>query len=147
MADLVRTAANVRVTHPHNAEIYDAVAGEDIQPGQPVYQLSTGKYGVADANAGSGKEQARGIALGRSGASTTIKAGQGFSLVKRGFMAGWTISQAYDARVYLSDTVGEIADAASATHALTVGRVQAISDDPDFTKAIYFAFDWNNQVA
>ena len=62
MADITVTAAKVAVVHPHNAEIYDFIASEAISAGQAVYQLSTGKVGVADAN-GAGKQQFRGIAL------------------------------------------------------------------------------------
>ena len=102
MADLVVTAAQVARAHD-NAEIFNGLAAETITAGQAVYMSSAGTYGIADANV-VGKQQARGIAL--EGAA----AGQAFSFIKRGPVAGFTIPQAYDARLFLSDTAGALAD-------------------------------------
>lgn len=135
MADLVVTAAQVARAHD-NAEIFNGLAAETITAGQLVYLTSSGTYGVADANV-AGKQQARGIAL--EGAA----AGQAFSFIKRGPVAGFTISQAYDARLFLSDTAGALADAAG-TLSVPCGRVMALSDSAK-TKVVYADFVWADQ--
>lgn len=134
MADITVTAAQVAVTHPHNAEIYDFIATEAITAGQAVYQLTTGKVGVADANA-AGKQQFRGIAL------KSVGAGQAVSVLKRGFVTGFGISGLNrDAAVYLSDTAGSLADAAG-TMSVICGRVFSLSDS-DLSKVLYINADW-----
>ncbi len=138
MADITVTAAQVAPIYPHHAEIYDFIATEAIAKGQIVYQLTTGKVGVADANAG-GKQQARGIAL------KAAAAGEAVSVLKKGHVAGYTVSGLNaDVRLYLSDTAGALADAAG-TMSVTCGRVVAMPDDPTLTKVLYADFDWNTQ--
>lgn len=135
MADIVVTAAQVGLCFPLSAEVYPGIAAETITAGQAVYLTSSGTYGVADANA-SGKEQVRGIAL--EGAAT----GKAFSVCKRGHLYGYTITgMAYDALAYLSDTVGALADAASATKTVNVGRVAALTDSSK-TKVLYVDAVW-----
>lgn len=134
MADITVTAAQVAVVSPHNAEIYDFIATEAITAGQPVYQLSTGKVGVADANA-AGKQQFRGIAL------KAAAAGQAVSVLKRGMVTGYTISGLNrDVAVYLSDTAGSLADAAG-TMSVICGRVFSLSDS-NLSKVLYIDADW-----
>lgn len=135
MADLVVTASKVARAHDQ-AEIYNGLAAETITPGQLVYQTSSGTFGVADANV-AGKQQARGIALEGAGA------GQAFSFIKRGLVAGFTVSQAYDARLFLSDTAGALADAAG-TLSVPCGRVVALADSAK-TKLVYADFVWADQ--
>jgi len=135
MADLVVTAAQVARAHD-NAEIFNGLAAETITAGQAVYMSSAGTYGIADANV-VGKQQARGLAL--EGAA----AGQAFSFIKRGPVAGFTIPQAYDARLFLSDTAGALADAAG-TLSVPCGRVMALSDSAK-TKVVYADFVWADQ--
>lgn len=135
MADITCTAAKVAVVNPHNAEIYDFIATEAITAGQAVYQLTTGKVGVADANA-AGKEQFRGIAL------KTVGAGQAVSVLKKGMVEGYTLTSLNrDAAVYLSDTAGSLADTASATKTVNCGRVVSLSD-ANLTKVLYIYADW-----
>lgn len=133
MADITVTAAKVGVLFPDKAEIFDMIAAEAITAGQPVYQTSAGKAGVADANA-SGKEQVRGIALNAAGA------GQAVSVLKRGHVGGFTLAGAYDSIAYLSDTVGRLADAAG-TMNVPVGRVVGLTDAA-ITKALYVDARW-----
>lgn len=135
MADLVVTAAQVARAHD-NAEIFNGLAAETIAAGQAIYMSSSGTYGIAGANV-AGKQQARGIAL--EGAA----AGQAFSFIKRGPVAGFTIPQAYDARLFLSDTAGALADAAG-TLSVPCGRVMALTDSAK-TKVVYADFVWVDQ--
>jgi len=134
MADIVVTAAQVAVVNPHDAEIYDFIATEAITAGQAVYQLTTGKVGVADANA-AGKQQFRGIAL------KSVGAGQAVSVLKKGMVAGFTLTSLNrDAVLYLSDTAGALADAAG-TMTVNCGRVFSLSD-ADLSKVLYVSADW-----
>lgn len=130
MADISKlSGASVHPIFPEQAEIYPVRANETVANGQAGYLASTGKYGLADANA-SGKQQFRGIFIEAAGAN------QGTSLLKRGHVGGYDLSGlAYDAPVYLSDTAGALADAAG-TMTVPVGRVVPMSDT-DATKVLY----------
>lgn len=138
MADLTVTATKVAPVYPSKAEIYPMIATEAITAGQVVYVLSTGKVGVADANA-AGKQQARGIAL------ESVPAGAAVSVLKRGHVSGYTISQNGDTRLFLSDTAGAIADAAG-TMSVPLGRVVSLSDSA-LTKVAYVDLNWSDQFA
>jgi hypothetical protein len=130
MADLalLTGATGAEPIWPEKAKIKPVIAGETVANAQAAYLASTGKYGLADANA-SGKHQFRGIFLQAAGA------GQATSLLERGAIGGYDVSgMAYDAPVYLSDTAGALADAAG-TATVIVGRVVPMSDK-DLTKVI-----------
>ena len=135
MADITVTAAQVSPIFPEKAEIVDVIASEAITQGQLVYLTTAGKAAVADANT-AGKEQVRGIALKKAAA------GQAVSILKRGHVAGFDVSAKNgDIALYLSDTAGAMADAASATKTVNVGRV-AVLTDKSGTKVVYFEADW-----
>ena len=134
MADINLNADQIAIVDPAQAEIHDQIAAESVTRGAALHITSAGKAGLADANA-AGKQQFRGISLGKGGA------GQGISLLKRGKVAGFDLSAlAYDAPVYLSDTVGRLADTAG-TLSVLVGRVVALTDS-DRTKVLYIEADW-----
>ncbi len=134
MSAIALTAAQIAPTHPETAELYDLIAAEAITAGQAVYLTSTGKAGVADANA-AGKQQFRGIA------TKSVGAGQPVSILKKGHVGGFTVSgMAYDAPAYLSDTAGAL-DTAAGTMTVPCGRVTALSD-PNRTKVLYIDADW-----
>lgn len=141
MADLTLTGAGqIAAVFPEDAEIFDMIAAVAITPGQAVYVNSAGKAALADANAGSGAEQFRGILL--AGAANGIAAGQAGSILKKGHVYGFNLaSLAYDAPVYLSDTAGTLADAPSTTNPVRVGRVVALSD-ANLTKVLYIDAQW-----
>ena len=134
MSDIVVTTDNVAVLYPRHAEIYDFIAAAAITAGQTLYLDSAGKVNLYDSN-GSGTLQLLGIALNGGGA------GQAISVLKRGFVVGFTISGlAYDAAVYGSNTAGALADAAGSS-SVVAGRVKAVSDSP--SKALYIDIPWN----
>lgn len=92
------------------------VAATAIVAGAPVYIDANGKWAVGD---GSAAPTARiyGVAL------KTVAAGEALTAVKTGTLDGYALSAlAYDAPLYLSDTVGLLADAAG-TVSVVVGRV------------------------
>ena len=133
MADIVVTAAQVAVIHPRHAEIDDFIAAVAITAGQVLYLTSAGKANLYNSN-GSGTLQPLGIAL------DSVGAGQGVSVLKRGFVAGFTISGlAYDAAVYGSNTAGALSDGAGAS-SVVLGRVKATADSP--SKALYVDMPW-----
>lgn len=132
MADIALVADRVDVVFPHSSEIIDVKLAEAVTRGQAVYQLTTGLFGVADADA-AGKQQARGLAL-RGGA-----AGETISIVKTGFVTGYTVASLNaDVRLFLSDTAGALSDTAG-TLSVVCARVVALTDA---VKVIYVDFDW-----
>ena len=135
MADVTVTAAQVGSVFPDKAEIVDFVAAEAITAGQAVYQVAaSGRVGVADANA-AGKQQFRGIAL------SSVGAGQGLSVLKKGHVYGFGLAgMSYDDPAFLSDTAGALADAAG-TLSVNAGRVVALPD-ANATKVLYVDADW-----
>lgn len=134
MADITRTRTQVAPVFPEKAEIFSFIAAATIEEGQPVYFTSAGKVDLADAN-GSGTDTFAGIALERGGA------GQVISVLKRGHVYGFTLSGAYGSLAYVSNTVGELADAAGST-SLVAGHVVALTDKA-LTKVLYInALSW-----
>ena len=127
MADIVVTADKVGLVDATKAEITNYIATETITRGQAVYRLTTGKAGVADANAG-GKQQFRGIALNGAGA------GQAVAVCEDGELSGFTVTGNADALIYLSDTAGALADGVG-TMTVPVGRI-VVKADKDLTKVI-----------
>jgi hypothetical protein len=119
---------------PEKAEIFSFIAAATITAGQPVYFTSAGKVDVADAN-GSGTDTFAGIALEGGGA------GQVISVLKRGHVYGFTLAGAYGSLAYVSNTVGELADAAGST-SLVAGHVVPLTDKA-LTKVLYInALSW-----
>ncbi len=114
-------------------DVFQLIAVEAITAGQPVYQTTAGKAGIADANA-AGKQQVRGIAL------YDCAAGKPCAILRRGYLSGYALSGvAYDGPVFLSDTAGSLDDAAG-TLSVNVGRVEALTD-PDLTKVLFVDAD------
>ena len=129
----ILTGRLVEPCFPHLATLYPILANETLANGQAVYLASTGKYGKAGA-ATAGKQQFRGIVLEARGAN------QGGSLITKGKVWGFDLSGlAYDALVYLSDTLGGYADAAG-TMTVIVGRVAPLTDR-DLTKVLEINVD------
>lgn len=134
MADITRTKAKVALLFPEESEKFSFIAAATIEAGQPLYLNSSGKVDLADAN-GSGTDTFFGLALESGGA------GQVISVLKRGHVAGFTLSGAYGSAAYVSNTVGELADAAGGT-SLVVGHVVPLSDKA-LTKVLYInALAW-----
>jgi hypothetical protein len=134
MADIAISSNGVHLVQADKAEIVDMIAVEAITAGQPVYQTSAGKAGVADAN-GAGKQQFRGIAL------KAASAGKAVPVLKRGWIAGYVLTGvAYDGIVYLSDTAGSLGET-TGTMTVHCGRCRAMTD-PDLTKVLYIEADW-----
>lgn len=131
MADIALTAANIARVFPQADEVFTVTLGETVTKGQILYQLSTGLFGVADANA-AGKQQARGVALEGGGA------GQAIPMLKRGVVEGFTVSGLdADVPVYLSDTAGALGDGVG-TMTVICGRVFVHAG----RKLVHFDFDW-----
>ena len=115
MADITRTKEKISVVYPHKAKIDNGIAAAALEAGQPVYIDSNRKYNKADSNT-TAADQFRGIAL------ETVGAGMPVSILVEGELTGYTLTGAYDSALYVSDTAGELADAAGTT-SLQVGRI------------------------
>ena len=138
MTDITVTAAKVGFVDQEQSEHRSYIATETITAGQAVYILTTGKVGVADANA-SGKQQFRGIAMNGGGAGSAI------DVLHCGEVAGFTLSGNADAVLYLSDTAGALADAAG-TMSVVVGRIVCRSD-ASLTKVLHDFVPWTTTWA
>lgn len=135
MSDIALTAVQVAPVYPATADIISVTLAEAVTQGQILYQLTAGTFGIADAN-GSGKQQARGVALAAGGAGQTI------SMLRKGECYGFTVSSMNaDAIVYLSDTAGALADAAG-TMTVNCGRITVVPQSGSAVKVIFFDFDW-----
>jgi hypothetical protein len=141
MTDLVVTEAQVDVVFPEQAEVFTAICAEAITAGQSLFRDTAGKVQLADANA-AGEQQTRFLAL-QSGA-----AGQAIAVLKKGHVYGFTLtSQAFDAPIFQSDTVGVLADSAG-TLAVPVGIVDAVALDPaTIVKVLYFEPRWRGDYS
>lgn len=134
MAIITSVAAQVAPVFPAAAEVYDFIAAEAITAGQPVYIVgTTGRVGRADADA-TGRQSFAGLAL------RSASAGQAVSVLKRGHVAGFNVTQANWSLVYVSNTEGALDDVAGAVE-IRVGRVVALPDSAG-TKVIYVEAEW-----
>ena len=135
MADLALTAANIGMADASKSQTITGFAAAAITAGQVVYMDTAGKFDLADASA-AGTAGARGIAL------RTVATGEALTVLSEGEVSGFTISQAYDAPIFLSDTAGALADAAG-TVSVAVGNVSSATDK-DITKLLYVRFPVGN---
>ena len=130
MTAIAVTAAQVSRVDPSQDWVINGILAETVTAGQVLYLNSSGTWSLADGSA-TGTAQVRGMALGGGGA------GQAIAIIKKGLVAGFTLSgMAYDARAYLSDTAGGL-DTANGTVNVVCGRVHAMSD-ADKTKVLFF---------
>ena len=134
MADIVVVNTAIGVLFPLKAEIHTWIAAVALTAGQAVYQDSSGEADLADASV-AGTAEFRGIALQDAGA------GQAVNVLKKGHVEGFTIAQAYDAQLFVSNTAGAVADAAGVV-TTAIGRVVALSDK-DRTKVLFIDYPWN----
>ena len=130
MADIALTAAKISRAGFGLEIVLSAKLSATVTAGQALYQVTTGKYAVADANAAN-LRQVRGVAL-EGGA-----AGQVVPMLRVGVVTGFTLTdQSHDDPIFLSNTLGAFADAAG-TVEVPVGVIITMPDGDD-TKAIYF---------
>ena len=141
MADLAITVANIEVVKPEDAEIVQVVVAETVTAGQPIFFNSDGKGELADANAAN-EQQARALTLEAGNANQSI------SCLKQGYVEGFTLTdQSFDDPIFLSDTVGVLADAAG-TLEVPVGLVSPIAkDSATISKVLYLRFRWGADYA
>jgi len=133
MADIPVTAASVGPVYPnsHTTVLRNYTALVDITAGQSVYgDPTTGNVGLCDANA-AGNEQFLGIAM------HTKKAGETVQVLEQGEVYGFTLAGNYFALIYQSDTAGSLADAASGTKTVVVGKIKPINDGATQTKVLH----------
>lgn len=117
MALIALDTAN-RVEIVESIQQMTLVAAEAIVPGAPV-RIDTTAGTFTNSN-GTTAPEARvwGIATGQR----AIPAGMPCTAVRRGVLDGFTLSQAYDAAIYVADTDGRLGDVAG-TVSTVIGRV------------------------
>lgn len=136
MADLVvANAGSVGGTDLQISQTLNMIAAVALSAGQVVYRDATGKADLASA-AVVGTAGARGIVL------RSVGAGEAVTVLVEGEIEGYTITQDYDAPIFVSDTAGALGDVAG-TVSVPVGNVSAATD-PDGTKLIYVRFPVGN---
>lgn len=111
MADISYTAAQIAPLTDNGAIVRPYTAGGTVTVGQAVYIATDGDVEPADANAGTPAEQVRGIAVASYDGETTINSGDPCSVCVFGPVAGFSGMTPGDI-IYLSNTVGRVADAA-----------------------------------
>jgi len=132
MADIALTASYISPVNETECEMWTLIAGGTITRGQAVGINTAGKAVVADASTGT-QNNARGIALNGAASGGTV------TILVQGSCYGFTLTQAYDAPIYLSNTEGALADAAGDV-SLVAGRVKPMADGATPTKVLYVNF-------
>lgn len=104
------------------------VAAEAVSAGSIVRIDTSGKFTNANGTTTT-ENRVYGVA------TRTVVAGEPLTAVRKGYLDGYTFSQAYDAPIFASDTDGRLADAAG-TVSTVVGRViagtsQLLGSSPD----------------
>lgn len=124
MADIALVTANrVEVVGIPVRQVTLA-AGEAIVAGAPCTINSTGKAVNSDANGSSPLNTVKGIA------TRTVGSGESLTLLQEGRLDGYDFtSQAYGARIFVSDTTSVLGDAAG-TASLPVGYVEPATGQP-----------------
>jgi hypothetical protein len=123
MADRTMTAANIAIPDPHNSEIHAFLMDDPTADllGKPVYVKSNRKVALAQANGGGKLFQAIGVVVSRRGRAVSV--------LKRGFLEGIDCeNMTAGDPLFLSDTAGAIADAASGTKTVPMGRAMPCTD-------------------
>lgn len=122
MASITVTAANVRAMNGSIVRRY--TAAEALAPGQPVYLSASKTVTRADGSAVATLIPFLGIVVGDQDGNTTIPSGAEVDVCVFGPVTGISGATA-GALVYVSDTVGEITEAAGeATKDMVVGFVE-----------------------
>jgi hypothetical protein len=132
MTVIAVTGDRVSPLFPNEAEIFNATCEVAITRGQLVYFNANGRIALS-AGGAAGTAKLAGIAL-QSGAANQV-----ISIIKRGHVGGYTISQAYGALGYVSNTAGALDDAAG-TVSKVCGVVVPLSDAAR-TKVFYVNAD------
>jgi hypothetical protein len=123
MADLTLATADTVNVDTLTVQQHTVLAGEAITAGAPVFlNTTTGYAWLADAN-DSNTTKPYGIA------TKTVAAGEAVTVVRRGRLSGWSNLPGYGAAVYVSNTVGTLADAAGSS-SWQVGIVEPVFNTP-----------------
>lgn len=121
MADIALVTANRVEVVGIPVRQSTVLAGEAIVAGAPCTYNSTGKAVNSDANGSSPLNTVKGIA------TRTVSTGEAVTLIQEGWLDGYNLdSQAFGARLFVSDTTSVLADAAG-TASLPVGVVEPVT--------------------
>lgn len=119
MADVAKTAANVRLVDAVQARTFPAIAAAALDAGDFVY-YNSGKVDKTDADAVSTSECVGMV-------TTSVAADGPCTVLYDGMVAGFTLtSQAVGTPLFLSTTAGALVDAAPATSGDVVNAVARV---------------------
>ncbi len=110
MANVTRTAANVRLLNDNEVVKFRGTAGATITPGQPVYLDGTSGWKPADADAAA-SGLLRGIAISDGYGSVSFPTGTVIDIVVLGRIAGFS-GMTPGGNVYVSLDAGELTQTA-----------------------------------
>ena len=128
--EIAFTTARIGLVNPLKAKVKSYIAHEALTAGWAVYYVTaSGKAGKATAAAANNLAQFRGIAL------QSVGAGQAVDVCEEGELYGYTITQDYDAVVYLHDTAGILSTTNGTVH-VRVGRIASLTDGSTLTKVL-----------
>lgn len=116
MTAIAKTNSQVAPVNDYEYIARTMIAAVDLVPGQAVSIDSNGKAALTAA-----KAKPYGVTL------NTAKAGFPVSVLRLGTLAGFTITQAYGAAIYVDTSDGVIGDALQ-TNAIAFGTVVSMSD-------------------
>jgi hypothetical protein len=109
---------------PNSSGTITAAAGEDISALAPITQNASGKWVRSGAAAAAPANTVQAIAL------RTVKSGESLTGLREGRIDNYNLdAQAYGARIFVSNTLGALADAAG-TASLPVGFVEVATAQP-----------------
>lgn len=136
MADITRTKERVSIIFPLLAEVYQAKTAVAVEAGQwGFFDATDGTIKLADASGA-------GTALPHVLILETKGAGEAVSVLKRGHVAGFDLDALnYWVQPKLSDTAGEMADAAGTVDTNIPARVVPMTDGA-MTKVLYVDSVW-----
>lgn len=124
MADIALVTANRVEVVGIPVRQLTLAAGEDIGAGAPVTINASGKFINSDANGSAPLNTVKAIS------TRTVKSGQSVTGLIEGRLDGYNLSsQAFGARIFVSDTTSTLADAAG-TASLPVGFVEPATGQP-----------------
>lgn len=127
--ELTVTAAQVAPVNETQPEITTMIANVAITAGQLVYELTTGKAGLARANATGTVQTLRGVAL------QSVAANKSFNVLEHGSVYGYDLSALNGgAPIYAStDTAGALGTTATGTgnFVVPVASVRMIAEGPN----------------
>lgn len=128
MPDIAVTKERIATVYSDRAEVYNHIAGVDLDAGDLVTLNTAGAVIKADAD-DANANTFRGVSL------QSVKSGMPVAILYQGHVSGYSVDALnVNVPLYVSNTVGRLSDTAG-TKSMIAGYVSALSDR---TKVVYF---------